>query len=173
MMQYSYHALPRGPNNTYMSHFSLLFTSPSTAVTYRTNSQGFKKSNDYEWCKLKTKYYMHIVTNYFKFSEFLIITVITQPGQAWRFSVSVCRIWFVNYRLNHSSSLSTGCSPAGFSIPGSVLHTGLAEARLALPEGGLARVWAGGRLEGRAGARSVPSNILFVIQAGHMVCNTR
>lgn len=52
MMQYSYHDLPRGPNNTYMSHFSLLFTSPSTTVTYRTqtvkNSQAFKKSNDYE-----------------------------------------------------------------------------------------------------------------------------
>lgn len=55
--------------------------------------------------------------------------------------------------LNHSSSLSTGCSPAGFSIPGSVLHTGLAEPRTALPDGGLARVWAGGRLEDRAEVR--------------------
>lgn len=53
--------------------------------------------------------------------------------------------------LNCCSSLSTGCSPAGFSIPGSVLHTGLAELRTALPDGSLARLWAGGRLEGRAG----------------------
>lgn len=57
------------------------------------------------------------------------------------------------HMLNHCSPLSTGCSPAGFSTPGSVLHTGLAEPRAALPDGGLARVWAGGRLEGRAGVR--------------------
>lgn len=53
-------------------------------------------------------------------------------------------------RPKHQGSLSTGCSPSGFSIPGSVLHMGLAEPRAALPGRGLARACAGGRLEGWA-----------------------
>lgn len=56
--------------------------------------------------------------------------------------------------------MPTGCLPTGFSIPGSVLHTGLAELRAALPGGALARVCTAGRLEGWAGVAEYKDGII-------------
>lgn len=62
-------------------------------------------------------------------------------------------------RQHHASTSATfplrttGSSPVWFSSSGSVLHTGLVEPRAALPAVGLALVWAGERLEGRAAVK--------------------
>lgn len=65
--------------------------------------------------------------------------------------------------------MSTGCSPTGFSIPGSVLHTGLAELRAALPGGALARFCAVGRLEGWAGEDEHRDGIIHTLC--HRLCD--
>lgn len=65
--------------------------------------------------------------------------------------------------------MSTGCSPTGFSIPGSVLHTGLAELRAALPGAALARVCAAGRLEGWAGGTEHKDGIIH--KQCHRLCD--
>lgn len=82
-------------------------------------------------------------------SNRILLNVSNRIKIALENSMRTMSLYFCN-RPKHQGSLSTGCSPTGFSIPGSVLHTGLAEPRAALPGGGLARACAGGRLEGWA-----------------------
>lgn len=141
-----YKIIQNGKRQECMKHKNILLQSIEFSLKWVTGSRREHWCHEFNRKSITTTIPYHLN----KISLRVFYRIKTVPKNSMS-TMPRCVCLSYRHMLNHCSSLSTGCSPAGFSVPGSVLHTGLAEPRAALPGGGLARVWAGGRLEGRAG----------------------